>query len=210
MPGITPISAGITSVKKWSLTKLPQNSFTVDYDITSKCFESFEWYVTALEDGDELALRCNYDIGLFNDSTVDGWLKEFCEILADISVNPSRSLYEVAKIDPEKASSAPEAPFLFAKDSVATPNTEYLDTPSHAHISNQTRPSSHSTAKELETQLINIWQDVLNTRDIGPDDNFFDLGGNSMVAAKLLLKLRKDLARDCPWRPSSQHRRLRN
>jgi amino acid adenylation domain-containing protein len=133
MPGITPMSAGITSVKKWSLTELPQKGFTADYEITAKCFESFEWYVTALEDGDELALRCNYDTELFNDSTVDGWLKEFCEILADISANPARSLYEVAKIDPENASSAPEALFLLTKDSVATQDTEYLDTPSHAN-----------------------------------------------------------------------------
>jgi len=38
----------------------------------------------------------------------------------------------------------------------------------------------------IEQQLIHIWEEVLEIRPIGLDDNFFDLGGHSLVAIKLM------------------------
>ncbi len=42
---------------------------------------------------------------------------------------------------------------------------------------------------ETERQLATIWEGVLDTRPIGADDNFFDLGGHSFLIAKLLRKI---------------------
>ena len=43
----------------------------------------------------------------------------------------------------------------------------------------------------LETQLIQLWEKVLGTQSIGLQDNFFDLGGTSMIAVRLFSELRK-------------------
>lgn len=42
---------------------------------------------------------------------------------------------------------------------------------------------------ELETQLTKIWEDVLSVQPIGVKDNFFDLGGNSLNAMRLLSEI---------------------
>ncbi|WP_169924638.1 non-ribosomal peptide synthetase [Xenorhabdus mauleonii] len=42
----------------------------------------------------------------------------------------------------------------------------------------------------LETQLCSIWQDVLGLERVGIEDNFFRIGGDSIISIKLVSKLR--------------------
>tara|TARA_R110000764_G_scaffold208074_1_gene293709 strand:+ start:9827 stop:32275 length:22449 start_codon:yes stop_codon:yes gene_type:complete len=50
---------------------------------------------------------------------------------------------------------------------------------------------SKRTAEGLTEQLLSqIWADVLERNDIYRDDNFFDLGGHSLVAAKMIARVR--------------------
>jgi Condensation domain/Phosphopantetheine attachment site len=51
---------------------------------------------------------------------------------------------------------------------------------------------------ETETKALAIWQNALGTRDIGVDDNFFDVGGNSFLLAKIHTELRATIAPDVP------------
>uniref|UniRef100_UPI001E3ED566 amino acid adenylation domain-containing protein n=1 Tax=Xenorhabdus sp. PB30.3 TaxID=2788941 RepID=UPI001E3ED566 len=48
----------------------------------------------------------------------------------------------------------------------------------------------------LETQLCAIWQDVLALEQVGIDDNFFRIGGNSLTAIKLIAAIRRTLSTD--------------
>ena len=41
----------------------------------------------------------------------------------------------------------------------------------------------------LEAKLVKIWESVLNKQGIGVTDNFFDLGGHSLLVAKLLMRI---------------------
>ncbi|MHC4268503.1 MAG: non-ribosomal peptide synthetase, partial [Planctomycetota bacterium] len=45
----------------------------------------------------------------------------------------------------------------------------------------------------LERKLINIWQEILHHDDIGIHDDFFDMGGHSLLAMKLIAWVRRDL-----------------
>ncbi|GIH02021.1 hypothetical protein Rhe02_00880 [Rhizocola hellebori] len=38
-----------------------------------------------------------------------------------------------------------------------------------------------------------VWREVLGMHHAGPHDGFFDLGGDSLVATKLVARLRKEL-----------------
>ena len=46
---------------------------------------------------------------------------------------------------------------------------------------------------ELEEKVVQIWQAFLNIEKIGIYDDFFDLGGDSLLAIQLILKLQKEL-----------------
>lgn len=51
---------------------------------------------------------------------------------------------------------------------------------------------------ELEQQVRQIWLDVLHCREAGLDDNFFDLGGNSIHVAQVHVRLQKLVGREFP------------
>jgi len=43
---------------------------------------------------------------------------------------------------------------------------------------------------DIEVALVDLWQEVLGINEIGVSDNFFDLGGHSLKATRLLSKVR--------------------
>lgn len=51
---------------------------------------------------------------------------------------------------------------------------------------------------EIEEQLLNIWENLFDHRPISIKDNFFDLGGASVLAAQLFAEITKTLGKDLP------------
>ncbi len=51
---------------------------------------------------------------------------------------------------------------------------------------------------ELEKAIANVWQQVLNLEKVGIHDNFFDLGGHSLLVAQVQSKLEEVLQREIP------------
>ena len=51
---------------------------------------------------------------------------------------------------------------------------------------------------ELESTLVRIWQTVLDVSKIGVRDNFFDLGGHSLMAARVLAEVEKITGKELP------------
>jgi amino acid adenylation domain-containing protein len=51
----------------------------------------------------------------------------------------------------------------------------------------------------LEAALLGIWEDVLGISPIGVNENFFDLGGNSLLSIRLLIKTSEVLGRKLPF-----------
>ena len=50
----------------------------------------------------------------------------------------------------------------------------------------------------LEQQLVQIWEEILDTFSIGVRDNFFDLGGYSLVAVRLMARIQKKYGKNLP------------
>ncbi|MFF1647619.1 amino acid adenylation domain-containing protein [Streptomyces sp. NPDC058240] len=54
-----------------------------------------------------------------------------------------------------------------------------------------TAAARREPATEAEAVLLGVFRDVLGTDDIGPDDNFFDIGGDSIVSLQLVSRVRR-------------------
>ncbi|HEV2246784.1 MAG TPA: amino acid adenylation domain-containing protein [Terriglobia bacterium] len=70
--------------------------------------------------------------------------------------------------------------------------------PAPARIAAEVGPAFAVFRDSLDLQLINLWEKILSVRPIGLQDNFFDLGGNSFVAAHLFSEMRRLFDRSFP------------
>ncbi|HEY0727372.1 MAG TPA: amino acid adenylation domain-containing protein, partial [Pyrinomonadaceae bacterium] len=50
----------------------------------------------------------------------------------------------------------------------------------------------------LELRIARLWEDVLNTQPIGITDNFFERGGHSLLAVRMVAQLSRQLGRELP------------
>ncbi|ABF88653.1 polyketide synthase type I [Myxococcus xanthus DK 1622] len=51
---------------------------------------------------------------------------------------------------------------------------------------------------EVERALVRVWQEQLGLEQLGIHDNFFDLGGNSLLWLKIVGRMKRELGRDVP------------
>ncbi|MEA5574016.1 amino acid adenylation domain-containing protein [Calothrix sp. UHCC 0171] len=77
------------------------------------------------------------------------------------------------KVD-RKALSAPEKSEIYISDDFLTPRNE------------------------VELQLTNIWEEILNVRPIGIQDNFFNLGGHSLLVVRLMAQIQQHFGINLP------------
>jgi amino acid adenylation domain-containing protein len=73
-----------------------------------------------------------------------------------------------------------------------------LPSPSRPQGSSCTPPAEPRTP--LEVQLAAIWEDVLNRAPIGRDENFFELGGNSLLAIQTIARIERATGTSVPVR----------
>lgn len=61
---------------------------------------------------------------------------------------------------------------------------------------------------DLEIELATIWSDLLVIKQISIYDNFFEIGGNSLIAAQLALRVRTDLCIELPLSDIFEHQTI--
>ena len=199
--GFSPISAGFTNVRKFRSDELPKTGFTVDYEANPKSDESFEFYLNAVETDQALDLHCHCDAKLFEDVTIREWLAMLDSIFRDFAADPSRDVLSLAGIDAGADSPSTETLYcrIFDKEVAhqAVGGRSILGFEAPTNHSSFDEPSARSEP-ELIRALITLWQHVLDIREIGPDDEFFALGGHSIAAAQLFNLIQRELGYSTP------------
>jgi thioesterase domain-containing protein/malonyl CoA-acyl carrier protein transacylase len=66
------------------------------------------------------------------------------------------------------------------------------------HPEQKTRNAYDGPNNDIEQTLANIWQELLGIKQVNFHDNFFDLGGNSLIALRLFTEIEKIFGRKLP------------
>jgi amino acid adenylation domain-containing protein len=77
---------------------------------------------------------------------------------------------------------------------------DHMALPSPSLMPRVRRRTSVHGRTEIENRLSSIWQEVLELDQVSLDDNFFDIGGHSLSAMRVLARVRRDLRVDLPIR----------
>ncbi len=186
--GVSPISVGLTNIKKFKPHELPQHGFSIDYDANPKAYESFEFYLNAVEMEDDLKLRCHYDNKLFEDSSIRQWLATLDSTFQTIATDRSREVLDLVRLN--RSDSPPATEFMYTRTFGRADATSAEARP---YASLDASESSSMAESALCRELIPLWQRVLNITTIGPDDDFFALGGHSIGAARLFALIQQEL-----------------
>jgi thioesterase domain-containing protein/acyl carrier protein len=59
-------------------------------------------------------------------------------------------------------------------------------------------PSASLRSVRIESQLVQCWRDVLDVDKVGQDDDFFELGGDSLTAVELVAKMQRVIGANLP------------
>ncbi|MFD4628395.1 thioester reductase domain-containing protein [Streptomyces sp. NPDC058284] len=66
------------------------------------------------------------------------------------------------------------------------------------HESAAAAPDDDASLTATEREVAAVWREVLGLREVDPDEDFFDAGGHSLRAVRVLLRLRERLGVDLP------------
>ncbi len=130
----------------------------------------FDITFSAVLSGRELDCEMTYSTALFDRQTITLLADQYQELLASVAADPDR---KVGMLLPHDETTATDD----------KPTAE--STGSSRQSIHQSRPPS----TELEALLCGIFADTLGRAEIGPDGDFFDMGGHSLLAIKLMRRV---------------------
>jgi len=139
---------------------------------------------TFIEDSDgRWWFQIEFDTSLFNVERISRMFEDYMEVLRQIVACPEVRIQELLIKDSKVAEEVP---------SLASNRDE---TAIGSAVIAQRSDSSHSSERELLTE---IWKDVLGIEKVGATDNFFDIGGHSLLAAHLAARIHQVAGRRIP------------
>jgi thioesterase domain-containing protein/acyl carrier protein len=137
--------------------------------------------------GPELSLRITYDCNRFNAAAISQLMRHLQVLLEKISVNPEQSLSDLVRL----------IDISSTLGDVNTPESREIAKLARNGFQKQKRVLM-APRDELELQLTKVWEKVLGHRPVSVTDNFFDLGGQSLLAVRLFAQIEKIVGKKLP------------
>jgi len=132
-------------------------------DVGTTAFDLIVWL--KLEETLEIDLQYNSD--LFEPDTIRQILADYGTVLGIMSTNPEAQVGELG--------------------------IAMLQTESRNHQRLEDAPQAYMGPRDsIESRLVKLWEAVLDKRPVGIEDDFFELGGTSLLAARLFAQIEED------------------
>jgi thioesterase domain-containing protein len=149
-------------VKSWQRAGV---TFTAAPSAAAGTFADLNFFLVERSDGWRASVDVNTDV--FRPETGDLLLQKYQTVLETVARNPRVSLSDIPLPAPRDAD-----------------NT-------HKPSSRAAGANCRGPRDELEAGLLSIWKDVLGCDSLDVDTNFFDVGGHSLLAVRMLSIVQK-------------------
>jgi len=153
----------------------------------------FDLSVEFIEDvEDHWWLRVEYSTSLFDYTRMAQLLDDYLTLLRAVAAHPEQRisrLTSMLRMEGDVTARNGHIPSYRETNRAAAPRREVSD----PHLSDEIEPHD-----ALEQILVRIWERVLGISGVGIHDDFFDLGGHSLVAAHLVSEVGKVVGRKIP------------
>lgn len=154
----------------------------------------FDLSMTLIEGIDEQWwVQIEYNTKLFQYGRIRQMFGDYIAILGAVTGNPEGHILDVRGLSVPDVTDVTK--YSLSAKSASKANTGIL--PSTAVPGTQTQESAQPPAGEQKL-LVEVWKRVLGLPSIGIHDNFFDIGGHSLLAARLILQIRNLTGREIP------------
>jgi thioesterase domain-containing protein len=91
---------------------------------------------------------------------------------------------------PPELYATPVSPYALEEDLKAKPQRADVEAPPASIRHNAAQPEN-APRDDVERQLASMWQTLLGVESIGIRENFFDVGGHSLIAVRLFSRIKK-------------------
>jgi thioesterase domain-containing protein/acyl carrier protein len=146
---------------------------------------------SVVERAEGLRLQLEYDTDLFDAATAARMQGHFQTLLAEVVSNPDRLLSELPILTlVEREQFLPETMPLRLDETI---DRAALPAPGRAQSAATSLPRD-----PIESSLKQIWEETLGVRPIGIRDDFFELGGRSLLAVLLMDRIERVFGKKLP------------
>jgi thioesterase domain-containing protein/acyl carrier protein len=189
----SPVFQVMFSVIKSSIRSHAFGNLTAFPYVVNSNVSIFDMFCTFIEDSDEKWwLQLDFNTSIFRPERIARLFEDYIEVLRGITSDAEAHIDQLAlpSLAQAQLASDEQAPRLLAPDKTAGQQSLVA-----ARVTQ--RPLNRLNDAE-EALLVEIWKDVLGVPNISIHENFFDVGGHSLLAARVIAQIRDETGRKIP------------
>ncbi|QSV63521.1 MAG: non-ribosomal peptide synthetase [Dolichospermum sp. DL01] len=182
----TPLSRGMFVLQNTPSQTLKLREITTSLLDVNTGTANFDLSVSIEENAGKLTAVLDYKIDLFNATTITQMLEHFQTLLESLAANPAQHLLSLPSFRKTES-------HKFDKNGDPTHSLTLSD-----QFNQEPQETYVAPRDSLELQLTKIWEQVLGIQPIGVRDNFFSLGGHSLLSVRLFAQIKKAFKKNLP------------
>jgi len=152
-----------------------------------------EWQLGVVERKNGVFLEFLYDATLYSEATIRIVQRHFARLLRAAVMSPDIPLSQLklmTREDIETYSTAASVPPVIGR--LLSPQQAITPAIATPEKPEQVVPASEANFSKNEREMMRIWRQVLKIQDLDVNSNFFDLGGHSLLLARLQMMLKRE------------------
>ena len=152
-----------------------------------------EWQLGVVERDAGMFLEFLYDTTLYSQATIQTVQRHYAHLLAHAVKTPDTALSQLEILTPEEKDQYSRAKSLPPVMESLLQRKPVVAAETAAPVERETvAPARRDAATQSERDMLRIWRQVLKIEDLDMESNFFDLGGHSLLLARLQIVMKRE------------------